>query len=87
MQQRITGFVTENSNISAERYNELSINTNELVMDIGTILDGEDAVNEGLIDQTGSLNDAISALYEMIENEKKCDKKKKTKHNSKKQAK
>lgn len=73
MQKRITDFVTENSSISAERYNELSINTNELVMDIGTILDGEDAVGEGLIDSIGSLSDAVSALYEMIENERKTE--------------
>ena len=66
MQQRITRFVTENSNISAERYYEMAMNTSELVMDVGTVLDGEDAVNEGLIDQMGSLDDAISALYEMI---------------------
>ncbi len=80
MQKRITDFVTENSSISAERYNELSINTNELVMDIGTILDGEDAVSEGLIDSIGSLGDAVSALYEMIEDEKTESKKKKTKN-------
>ena len=67
MQQRITTFVTEHSDISAERYNQLAMNTNELVMDIGTILDGQDAVDEGLIDSIGNLNDAVSALYRMIE--------------------
>ena len=67
MQQRITTFVTEHSDISAERYNQLAMNTSELVMDIGTILDGEDAVDEGLIDSIGNLNDAVSALYRMIE--------------------
>ena len=67
MQQRITTFVTEHSDISAERYNQLAMNTSELVMDIGTILDGQDAVDEGLIDSIGNLNDAVSALYRMIE--------------------
>ena len=67
MQQRITTFVTEHSDISAERYNQLAMNTSELVMDIGTILDGQDAVDEGLIDSIGNLNDAVSALYKMIE--------------------
>ena len=66
MQQRITSFVTSNSSISAERYNELAMNTNELVMDIGTILDGQEAVREGLIDRTGTLDDAFSELYSMI---------------------
>ena len=71
MQQRITTFVTEHSDISAERYNQLAMNTNELVMDIGTILDGQDAVDEGLIDSIGNLNDAVSALYKMIDRKKK----------------
>ena len=66
MQQRITSFVTSNSSISAERYNELAMNTDELVMDIGTILDGQEAVREGLIDRTGTLDDAFSELYSMI---------------------
>lgn len=66
MQQRITGFVTAHSSISPQRYNALAMNTDELIMDIGTILDGEDAVKEGLISQLGDLNDAINALYEMI---------------------
>lgn len=43
------------------------MNTDELVMDVGTDLDGENAVQEGLIDSLGSLSDAIRALYEMIE--------------------
>ena len=71
MQQRITTFVTEHSDIAAERYNQLAMNTNELVMDIGTILDGQDAVDEGLIDSIGDLNDAVSALYRMIDRKKK----------------
>lgn len=75
MQQRITRFVTENSHISAERYYELAMNTSELVMDVGTVLDGQDAVDEGLIDQVGGLDDALSALYDMIE-----DKRGKTPH-------
>ena len=46
MQDRITSFVAENSNITPERFYELSMNTEELVMDVGTVLDGEDAVKE-----------------------------------------
>lgn len=79
MQQRITGFVTEHSRISAERYNHLAMNTDELVMDIGTILDGREAVEEGLIDSIGNLSDAVHALYKMIEkNKNKLSKKHKT---------
>lgn len=68
MQDRITTFVSDNSNISKGRYNELVLNTGELVLDIGTILEGQEAVDEGLIDSVGTLTDAMNALYEMIEN-------------------
>lgn len=67
MQDRITGFVTEHSRISAGRYGELVLNTGELVTDVGTILDGEDAVKEGLIDAVGTVPEAIEALYEMTQ--------------------
>jgi ATP-dependent protease ClpP protease subunit len=77
MQDRITKFVSQNSHISPERFKELMMNTSELVMDVGTVLDGKDAVKEGLIDHLGGLSDAIAALYEMIEqqNSKDSDKK------------
>ncbi len=71
MQERITKFVTSNSNIKAERFKELMMKTGELVMDVGSVLDGENAVSEGLIDDLGGLNDAIEYLYGLIdENEK-----------------
>lgn len=66
MQDRITTFVAENSNISKERYTELVLNTGELVTDIGTILEGQEAVDEGLVDQVGTLSDATDCLYQMI---------------------
>ncbi len=75
MQSRITSFVTEHSSVSAERYNELAMNTNELVMDIGTILDGTDAVNEGIIGNIGNLDDALSELYSLIDKARKPKKK------------
>ncbi len=67
MQERISRFVEANSGMTAERFNELSRRTGELVMDIGTVLDGDQAVKEGLIDELGSLSSAISSLYSMIE--------------------
>lgn len=63
MQERIVNFVCSNSNIQADRFRELMLSTGELVMDIGTILDGANAVREGLIDNIGNLNDAMSYLY------------------------
>ena len=67
MQERITGFVAQHSNISEERFTELMMRTGELVMDVGTVLDGEKAVQEGLIDQLGSISDAMEFLYHQIE--------------------
>lgn len=70
MQNRITDFVTSNSNISKDRFLELLNNKNELPMDVGTVLDGKNAVKEGLIDKLGSLSDALAALSKMIEKNK-----------------
>lgn len=67
MQQRITGFVTRHSHISAARFTELMMHTGELVMDVGSVLDGESAVQEGLIDELGGLSDAMRFLYQSIE--------------------
>lgn len=82
MQKRISKFVTEHSRISAERLLELSMNTEELVLDIGSVLDGTDAVREGLIDSLGGLSDAIDCLYRMIDEHRK----KKTKAKEKKKS-
>ncbi len=68
MQDRIIRFTVENSNITDERYRELVLNTGELVTDIGTVLEGKEAVDCGLIDAVGTLRDATDALYEMIDN-------------------
>lgn len=70
MQERITAFVTGNSHMSPQRFNELCMNTDELATDVGSVLDGEAAVAEGLIDCLGSLSDAIEALDNMIDENK-----------------
>ena len=67
MQERITGFVAGHSGISEERYTELMLRTGELVMDVGTVLDGRKAVREKLIDQLGGISDALDWLYKEIE--------------------
>ena len=61
----------QNSHISRERFTTLAMNTQELVMDVGTVLDGPDAVEEGLIDSLGSLSDAMDCLTGMVGQEKK----------------
>lgn len=67
MQDRIINFVTQNSDITQDDFRRLMLQTGELVMDVGTVIDGEQAVEIGLIDRLGGLSDAIEALYELIE--------------------
>lgn len=74
MQERITGFVTKNSHISSQKLTSLMMNTGELATDMGTVLCGDDAVGVGLIDEVGSLKDAIGALYDLIKENKKGNK-------------
>lgn len=67
MQDRIVNFVTANSGISEDDFRNLMMQTGELVMDVGTVVDGEKAVEIGLIDSLGGLSDAIECLYDLIE--------------------
>lgn len=66
-QDRITKFISTHSKISKERVEELMLNPTELVKDVGTMLEGKDAVNEGMIDEVGGIKDALKKLHEMIE--------------------
>lgn len=75
MQERIINFVTKNSGMSASRFKELMMKKDELVMDVGSVVDGDTAVKEGLIDSLGGLSDAVQCLYDMIESEEETDKK------------
>ena len=66
IQERIIRFITTNSRISDERLREFMLNTDELTTDVGTVLDGEKAVAEGLIDEVGGLSQALAWLHETI---------------------
>lgn len=70
VQEQIADFVTENSRISREDFLHFMMATGEMATDVGTILYGKEAVASGLIDELGSLNDALSTLHQMIEKEK-----------------
>lgn len=74
MQERIVRFVCDNSAIKPERFRELMMSTGELVMDVGSVIDGEQAVKEGLIDRLGGLSEAIDCLYDIIENSSEKEK-------------
>ncbi len=69
-QDRITDFVSGHSNISQQRLEELMLDTGMLVKDVGTMLDGKEAVREGLIDEVGGISKALAKLRELIEQKK-----------------
>ena len=66
IQERIVDFITAHSAISAERLQQLMRETGQLTADVGTVISGKQAVTLGLIDQVGTLSDALDALYDMI---------------------
>ena len=66
-QDRITKFISTHSKISQKRVEELMLNPTELVKDVGTMLEGEEAVKEGLIDEVGGIKEAFQKLHELID--------------------
>lgn len=66
IQDRITGFIESHSRVKQERIEELMLKEGELTKDLGTILVGEDAVKEGLIDEVGGIQAAMKKIYEMM---------------------
>lgn len=70
-QDRIISFLSGHSHISKKRIEELMLNPTQLVKDVGTMLEGEEAVKEGLIDAVGGMSDALRKLHEMIDKRKR----------------
>ena len=68
IQDRISGFVYRHCKIKPERFEELLMETEMLTKDVGTILVGEQAVQEGIIDEEGGISQAMKKLYELMEN-------------------
>ena len=70
IQEQIADFVTANSGISKEQFEKFMMATGEMATDVGTILYGKEAVASGLIDELGGLNDALTTLHRMIDENK-----------------
>ncbi len=66
MQERITDFVVRNSDIDYEDFRKLMLTTEDIANDVGTILFADKAVECGLINSMGGVNDALEMLYYMI---------------------
>ena len=67
IQDRITGFVCSHCEISRSRFEKLMMETEILTKDVGTILVGEEAVDEGIIDETGGIREAMAKLHQLID--------------------
>ena len=67
IQDRSAGFITDHSRISKARLMQLMLETGELTKDVGSVLVGEQAVSEGLIDELGGIHDAYDKLYKMLD--------------------
>ena len=70
IQERIIRFITQNSNVTEQKFKELMLTTGELAADVGSVIYGEEAVEIGLIDKLGGLADALGALHAMIDERK-----------------
>lgn len=70
-QDRIARFISSHSRISQERLLELMLDATQLVKDVGTMLEGAEAVKEGLIDEVGGISQALAKLHELIDARKK----------------
>lgn len=64
---RIERFITDHSHISAQQLRDYMLRTGELTQDVGSVLDGQEAVSCGLIDQLGGLKDALDYLHRQIQ--------------------
>jgi ATP-dependent protease ClpP protease subunit len=72
MQDRIIEFTASHSDISEEKLRGIMFNTKELTKDIGSVLVGREAVEKGIIDRVGGINQALSCLYGLINEAKNC---------------
>ena len=66
VQEGIVSFVVRHSHITAKAFEKLMLATDEMAADVGSVLYGEKAVELGLIDQVGTLSDALECLYRQI---------------------
>ena len=71
MQERIIEFIVRNSNTNAAAIRRLMTATDDMTTDIGTVIDGREAVEYGIIDRVGGLGEAVEELKRMIREYKK----------------
>ena len=65
IQNRIVNFVCNHCKVKEDRFEELMLETGFLTKDVGSILVGSEAVEEGIIDEVGGIKDAMKKIYDM----------------------
>lgn len=65
IQDRITRFISEHSKMEQDKVEELMLHVGEQVKDAGTVLDGPQAVECGLIDQIGGMKEAFEKIKDL----------------------
>lgn len=70
MQDRIVDFIVRNSSVTEEKFRDMLMRTDQIATDVGTLIDGGEAVSCGLIDRLGGLSDALGELRRMIRERK-----------------
>ena len=67
IQDRIISFISSHAAIAYDQVKRLMLNTEMLTRDLGTVLVGEEAVRQGLIDQVGGIKEAFDKLHRMMD--------------------
>nr|WP_245210372.1 ATP-dependent Clp protease proteolytic subunit [Sedimentibacter acidaminivorans] len=68
MQERITNFIVNNSNVNRDALLQYMYDTDEIANDVGTVLNGDEVVDIGLINEIGGFSAAMSVLRNLIDN-------------------
>lgn len=66
MQERIIAFIARNSKASSDTLRKLMMRPDQIATDVGSVIDGREAVGYGIIDRIGGLTDALTAMDELI---------------------
>ena len=71
MQKRIINFICSHSGANADEINELMMRPDMIATDVGSVIEGKEAVEYGLIDEVGGIDAALANLAKQIKKHKK----------------
>ena len=71
MQKRIINFICSHSRANADEINELMMRPDMIATDVGSVIEGQEAVEYGLIDAVGGIDTALADLKRQIKQKKR----------------